>query len=121
MNKKEFIEKRKWRYFWSQKFKEVGTFLLILTLSISSCYFVGKFGIEVLEIIDLTKIDTIWRLPLYLLIGFEIIIGFGAILFILILIFVEAFQSTKKWIENNMEKAVKRAEEDFVKEGIKDE
>jgi hypothetical protein len=120
MNKEEFIEKRKWKYFWGQKFKEVGTFLLILTLSISSCYFVGKFGIDVLKIIEITNKEVPLEI-MYFLVGLPMIVFGGVAIIFIILIFNGIFNEIKIWIKNNMEKAVKRAEEDFVKEGIKDE
>jgi formate-dependent nitrite reductase membrane component NrfD len=111
MNKQK-LKSLTYKYFWQQKFKEVGLFFGIPILSIGVLYLFSYFGrwVENLwgDSFSISSNITFWQHIGYGGLG---ILYFALISFFIILI-IGVFL---KWIDSNWEKANKRAMEELKK------
>jgi len=109
MNKQK-LKSLTYKYFWQQKFKEVGLFFGIPTLSIGLLYLLSYFGRwldNLLGGINMMNGNSIfWEHIGY---GF---LGIIYLLFIFIVLFA-LFGAFYCWIESNWKKAKKRAREEL--------
>jgi len=114
MNKQ--LKSLTYKYFWQQKFKEVGLFFGIPTLSIGVLYLLSYFGrwFDLASfggkgrILIMEANKTFWEHIRYGVFGLVVILILLAILFVMIDVFVN-------WICSNWEKAKQRAKMELVR------
>jgi len=110
----EQLKSLTWKYFWKQKFKEVGLFFGILILSIGVLYLLSYLGrwinLDILKVPNpLVKAnETFFQHIFYGIFGF---VYLSSVIILLCLI-VSAFC---EWINSNWKKAKQRAKMELVR------
>ena len=114
-SKQSLLQKLKRKYFWEQKFNEVGKFLVIAIGGVFIPYFFGKFLYLITPIVSRQSFWGEMTTCLYWLAGFLPIVMIAVIVCM-----IDALvKSIKKWIKRNLDKAESRARKELRMEAGK--
>ena len=104
MNKQERFNKLRWKYFWKQKFKEIGKVITIIMAIAGGGFFLPYFIGKVMyllfpEALTMTDLSSFW------------ITGFMVIMFICVIggVIFKIIEGIIHWLKNNMKEAEKKA------------